>query len=66
MANRSSVSPCEAARILGIRLDTLYQKLWAGKIPASKVDGRWRIPAAAVEARLKARQKAQTQQERTR
>lgn len=65
MASRNSLSPCETARILGIRLDTLYQKLWAGKIPASKVDGRWRIPASAVQARLKARQKAQTQQEQT-
>ena len=56
MANCRTLSPREASRRLGIRLDTLYQKLWAGKIAASKVDGRWLIPASAVEARLKARQ----------
>jgi excisionase family DNA binding protein len=57
MANRSSLSPREASRLLGIRLDTLYQKLWAGKIPASKVDGRWRIPSSAIQKRrLKVRQ----------
>ena len=45
-----------ACRTLGITLDALYRLLYAAKLPARKVDGRWLIPAEAVEARLKARE----------
>lgn len=44
----------EATRRLGIGLDATYKLIYAGKLPAHKVDGRWRIPASAVEARLRA------------
>jgi excisionase family DNA binding protein len=49
-------SAVEAARRLGVGLDYLYGLLWTGKLQGQKVGGRWAIPAAAVEARLKARQ----------
>ena len=45
----------EATRKLGITIDALYRLIYAGRLPARKPDRRWLIPAAAVEARLKAR-----------
>jgi excisionase family DNA binding protein len=51
----TELTPREAARRLRVSLYFIYQSLWAGKLPAHKVDGRWRIPARAVEARLKQR-----------
>lgn len=50
------LSAVDAARRLGVGLDYLYSLLWSGKLPAKKTCGRWYIPAAAVEARLKARE----------
>ena len=44
----------EATRRLGIGLDATYKLIYAGKLPGHKVDGRWRIPASAVETRLRA------------
>ena len=45
----------EATRRLGVTLDTLYRLIYSARLPAKKQNGRWMIPAAAVEARLKAR-----------
>jgi predicted site-specific integrase-resolvase len=44
------------AQRLGIRLDTAYGLIWAGRIVASKRDGRWLIPSEAVEARARRRE----------
>ena len=52
---RKQLSPREAALRLGIRLDATYALIWANKLEAQKHDGRWLIPASAVEARLEAR-----------
>lgn len=49
MKNRFEMTPKEAARALGVRLDYLYPLIWAGKLEARKVDGRWLIPLRAVE-----------------
>jgi hypothetical protein len=43
------LTPREYARKRGIRLDTVYSKVWSGKLPAIKKDGRWFIPAEVVE-----------------
>ncbi len=57
MASREKeVSAIEAARKLGVGLDYLYSLLWTGKLAGRKVGKRWRIPAEAVEARLKERE----------
>jgi len=40
---------------LGIRLDTTYALIWAGKLSAERVDGAWRIPTGAVRKRLEQR-----------
>jgi len=53
MNNRLSVP--EAARELGCSLKWIYDLVHAGKMSATKVDGRWQIPAAAVQERLKRR-----------
>ncbi len=53
---KRGVSPREMALQLGIRLDTAYGLIWAGRIAASKQDGRWLIPSEAVEARAKRRE----------
>ena len=50
------VTPREMAQRLGIRLDTAYGLIWAGRIVASKRDGRWLIPSEAVEARARRRE----------
>jgi excisionase family DNA binding protein len=46
----------QSCRRLGITLDAVYRLLYAGKLPGRKVEGVWRIPAEAVEARMKARE----------
>jgi predicted site-specific integrase-resolvase len=46
-----TLSPRQAAHALGIRLDSLYALLWAGKITAEKRDGRWRVCAESVDRR---------------
>jgi excisionase family DNA binding protein len=56
MAKAKDVSPREAARRLGVRLDSLYALIWAGKLAAHKLDGRWHIPASAIEQRLQAKE----------
>jgi hypothetical protein len=43
------LTPREYAHKRGIRLDTVYSKVWSGKLPAIKKDGRWLIPVEVVE-----------------
>jgi len=43
------MTPVEAARHWRVRLETVYHRIWDGSLPARKVDGRWLIPADAVE-----------------
>ncbi len=50
------VTPTIAARRLGVGLDYLYKQIWAAKLPARKVNGRWRIRLAVVEQRLHRRE----------
>jgi len=45
-----------AARRLGFTLQHVYNLVYAGRLPAEKIAGRWHIPAEAIEARLKARE----------
>jgi excisionase family DNA binding protein len=52
----SEISAIEAARTLDIGLDYLYGLIWTGKIVAHKVENRWRVSMASVEARLKERE----------
>jgi excisionase family DNA binding protein len=55
MTKQAEMSAIEAARKLGVGLDYLYSLLWTGKLRGKKVGKLWRIPAEAVEARLKDR-----------
>jgi len=55
MQETNEVSAREAAKRLGVGLSHLYQLLWAGKIPAQKRDGAWRISVEAIQARMRAR-----------
>lgn len=54
MALTSDLTPRAAALKLGIRLDAVYSLIWAGRLSAHKKDGRWYVPASAIEKRLKA------------
>lgn len=45
----------QASRTLGVTLDYVYRLIYAGKLAARKSEGRWLIPASAIESRLKAR-----------
>ena len=56
MGQEREMTAIEAARKLGVGLDYLYALLWTGKLAGRKVGGRWRVSAASVEARLKARE----------
>ncbi len=55
MPKQVELSAVEVARRLGVGLDYLYSLLWTGKLQGRKVGKRWRIPAEAVEAKLKQR-----------
>jgi excisionase family DNA binding protein len=46
------IGVAEASRRLGITMDHLYSLLWAAKLKARKVDGKWRIPVAAIQERI--------------
>lgn len=52
---KPELSAVEAARRLRVGLDYLYSLLWTGKLQGRKVGKQWRVPAEAVEARLKQR-----------
>lgn len=58
MPKEKEITPREAATRLRIRLDSVYALVWAGKLEAHKLDGRWRISAGAVDMRLKNREAA--------
>ena len=45
----------EAIRQLDITIDAAYRLIYANRLAATKVDGRWMIPASAVQIRLKER-----------
>jgi len=57
-AKKTHFTPREAAQRWGSRLDSVYSLIWAERIPACKRDGRWLIPAEAVEARAKMREES--------
>jgi excisionase family DNA binding protein len=45
----------EAARKLNVTLKYIYDLVYSGRLPAEKTGRKWRIPARAIEARLKQR-----------
>lgn len=54
--NTEFVGVPAAARKLGVEVKRIYELLYSGRlIGAEKQNGRWRIPSAAIEARLRAR-----------
>lgn len=46
----------EVSRQLGCSLKWVYDLIYCAKLSAKKVAGHWRIPASAVEERLKRRE----------
>ncbi len=52
---KEEITVAEAARRLGVALTYVYSLLWAGKLDARKVNRTWKVSAAAVDLRLKAR-----------
>ncbi|MGB9234739.1 MAG: helix-turn-helix domain-containing protein [Terriglobales bacterium] len=55
MEKSNDLTPRAAAHKLGVSLYYIYQSLWAGKLAGRKIGKQWRIPAEAVNARLKQR-----------
>jgi len=51
----TTIGIAEAARRLKVTLKYVYDLVYSGKLPAQKFGRVWRIPANAVEARLKHR-----------
>jgi excisionase family DNA binding protein len=57
MVKLNELTPRQAAKRLDVSLYFVYHCLWAGKLPGARKAGKtWRIPAKAVEARLKQRE----------
>jgi len=54
MASRE-LSTRQAAHLLQVRLDEVYGLLWAGKLRARKVDGRWLILEADIVRQVRRR-----------
>jgi excisionase family DNA binding protein len=52
---KEHMSVSEAARKLGISLDGVYRLLYSAKLAGTKTDGKWHIPVATVEDRLRKR-----------
>lgn len=46
------ISPQQAGQKLNLSMRAIYRLLKAGKIPAVKVGGAWRIPSDTLEKRL--------------
>ncbi len=55
ISSGQELSAAEATRKLGITMDALYRLIYAAKLPAKKEGGKWRIPAKAVEDRIRAK-----------
>jgi excisionase family DNA binding protein len=55
MKNQKYLTVPEAARQLGCTIKYIYDLCYSGRLGAEKVVGRWRIPLAKIEARLKQR-----------
>jgi excisionase family DNA binding protein len=56
MAQKSDFfSVGRTARELGCTLGYVYALVYAGRLKAEKVGGRWQIPLTEVEARLRKR-----------
>jgi len=51
--NRALLRPAEVARLLGLTTGRIYQLIQAREIPAVRVGGAWRVPAAAWEQWLR-------------
>jgi excisionase family DNA binding protein len=54
---KQTMSRPEAARALGIGLNYLYSLLLAGRLPGTKVDGKWQIDVQDIRARIAALEK---------
>lgn len=66
MRQTKALTVQQAAIELGVSLKYVRDLLYEQKLPGARKKGRvWEIPFAAVEARLKARQKADGQPEQT-
>jgi len=55
MREQSELTPREVAQQMRVSLGYVYHMLWAGTLPGQKVGKQWRIPAEAIDARLKQR-----------
>lgn len=50
------LSPVAYARAKGLSLNYVYTLLYLGRLRATKIDGKWRIPSDAVPERGKHRE----------
>ena len=56
MKQTQSMSVRDVARTLGVSIKFVYDLIWAGTLQAEKVGKTWRVPATAVDARIKLRE----------
>ncbi len=41
--------PWQVSQYLGIPIDTVYEMMESGELPAEKIEGRWRVNLAKLE-----------------
>ena len=56
MKHDKTLTPREAAVVLGCGIERLYELLYSQKIAATKTNDRWVIPASSIESRLQQRE----------
>jgi excisionase family DNA binding protein len=52
---QKTIGIAEAARRMKVSLKYVYDLVYSGKLPAQKTGRTWRIPASAIDSRLKQR-----------
>ena len=58
MSQAQEIGISAAARTLNVTLDAIYRLIWAGRLDAKKnPDGKWMVQRAAIERRLKERER---------
>ena len=57
MTGPQTITAAEAARRLGVNKSTMTRWIAAGKVPAARQGGRWRVRVTWVDAELASLQK---------
>jgi excisionase family DNA binding protein len=51
--SKETVGVYEYARVTGLALNTVYQQIYLGKLPAQKMGRKWQIKRTLMESSIK-------------